>query len=55
LPGRADEVLAAFAKAGIGAGIVAVQLLGEGIESHGKSRIDLRAGIASQIETVKAA
>jgi transaldolase len=55
LPRRADEVLAEFAKVGIDTVAVAAQLLGEGIESFGRSWSDLMACIASKSEAVKAA
>jgi transaldolase len=55
LPGRADEVLAEFAKAGIDTDAVAAQLLGEGIESFGKSWNDLMACMASKSAAVNAA
>jgi transaldolase len=55
LPGRTKEVLAEFANAGIDTDAVAAQLLGEGIESFGKSWSDLLACIATKSETVKAA
>jgi transaldolase len=55
LPRRAAEVLAEFAKVGIDTVAVAAQLLGEGIESFGRSWSDLMACIASKSEAVKAA
>jgi transaldolase len=55
LPGRADGVLAEFAKVAIDTAAVAAQLLREGIESFAKSWSDLIACIASKSEAVKAA
>jgi transaldolase len=55
LPAQADEVLAAFAKAGIDTDGVAAQLLGEGVASFAKSWNDLLDCIASKSEALKAA
>jgi transaldolase len=55
LPGRADEELAEFAKAGIHTDAVAAQLLGEGIESFEKSWKDLLACLVSKSEELKVA
>jgi transaldolase len=55
LPRNAEAVLAEFAKADIDTDVLATKLLGEGIESFGKSWRDLLACIKSKSEELKAA
>ena len=55
LPRNAEAVLAEFAKSDIDTDVLATQLLGEGIESFGKSWRDLLSCIKSKSEELKAA